>query len=226
MSLREQTLAGLRTSGRSAGPGEHGRPGRVRRHLADEAARTQAPREGARAPRDRRNSDTRSLKAWGHRYKSTCLGTLASQPPPTSQGLAHRPPLGRLAGRVLTHLRLGLLPRRQLPLIRRIQRAQIDLRAHPRFVGLLQLSHNKATRPRPLSRSHGVLAPPRASRMLVGESHFFAHRHIGPHRPLQNQNHVAMARHSRLGGQFIQSLHRLGRQLDRNRARLSFQLHK
>ena len=64
-------------SGRFAGPGEHGRLGRLHRRPADEAVRKEAPREahdatreGARAPRDRRDSDARSLCAWGRRYHS------------------------------------------------------------------------------------------------------------------------------------------------------------
>jgi hypothetical protein len=95
MSLREQTFAGLRTIGRSAGPGEHGRPGRVHRRLADESVQTQAAREaraatreGARAPRDRRDSDTRSLKACGHRYNSPLLTAASLHPSLRAQSKA------------------------------------------------------------------------------------------------------------------------------------------
>ena len=44
--LSRESLCGL---------GDHGRPGRLHRRLADEPLRAKAPREGARAPRDRQN---------------------------------------------------------------------------------------------------------------------------------------------------------------------------
>jgi len=74
-SLREETFFGERASSRPAGPGEHGRPGRNHRRLADELVRTAAPceahgatREGARAPRDRRDSRAGSMEASGCWY--------------------------------------------------------------------------------------------------------------------------------------------------------------
>ena len=57
------------------GLGEHGRPGRVHRRLADEPALSKTPREahgatreGARGPRDRGDSHAKSMEDSGRWY--------------------------------------------------------------------------------------------------------------------------------------------------------------
>jgi hypothetical protein len=63
-------VVGQRTSGCSAGPGELGRLVRLHRRLADGSVRAKASSEGARGPRDHRDSHAKSLKASGRRQNT------------------------------------------------------------------------------------------------------------------------------------------------------------
>ena len=72
---------------------------------------------------------------------------------------------------------------------------------------------------------HGVFAPPDYSGMLVGKGHFFPHGHVRFDRPLEDQDHVAVARHLRARCQLVELLDRLRLELHGYRPGFALSFH-
>lgn len=155
-----------------------------------------------------------------------------SDPAPSGQSLPQRFHLGLAVLPAFRPLRKRMLtPRwscgRRRPLLRCIQGPVENLHVHFGIMGLPAgvFHHLNKRQPRPPRHGENTHHLD-TSGLLVGKSHFLAHRDIRPDRPLQDEDHVTMARHARPLRQVIQSLDRFRRQLHSNCPRFSLCFHE